>query len=182
MPQERILVVDDEESIRCVVAALLERSGYAATTIESAEEAIVRLQEDPGYDLVLSDIMMPGTDGLTLLDQICTDHPGMPVVMLSAMNDFHVVTNAFRRGAIDYLLKPFERAELESIVMRAIEHGRLRKQNTITGKTLNRLFQQERGGCARRCRTSSAATTSQSKRWATRSICATKRRRDTPGE
>ena len=139
MPQERILVVDDEESVRGVVAALLEQSGYAATLTESAEEAIARLQQDPDYDLVLSDIMMPGTDGLTLLDHICADHPGMPVVMLSAIDDIHVVTNAFRRGAIDYLLKPFERAELESIVMRGVEHGRLRKQNTIYRQNLESI-------------------------------------------
>ena len=139
MPQERILVVDDEESVRGVVAALLERSGYSATLTESAEEAIARLQQDPDYDLVLSDIMMPGTDGLTLLDHICADHPGMPVVMLSAIDDIHVVTSAFRRGAIDYLLKPFERAEFESIVMRGVEHGRLRKQNTIYRQNLESI-------------------------------------------
>jgi putative nucleotidyltransferase with HDIG domain len=145
MPPERILIVDDEESVRAVAAALLEQSGYATTTIESAEEAIARLSQDPDYDLVLSDVMMPGTDGLTLLDQICADHPGMPVVMLSAVNDFHVVTNAFRRGAIDYLLKPFERAELESIVMRAIEHGRLRKQNSIYRQNLESIVSARTG-------------------------------------
>jgi len=145
MPPERILIVDDEESVRAVAAALLQQSGYATTTIESAEEAIARLQQDPDYDLVLSDVMMPGTDGLTLLDQICTDHPGMPVVMLSAVKDFHVVTNAFRRGAIDYLLKPFERAELESIVMRAIEHGRLRKQNAIYRQNLESIVSARTG-------------------------------------
>jgi putative nucleotidyltransferase with HDIG domain len=145
MPQERILVVDDEESVRGVVAALLEHSGYAATITQSAEEAMARLQQDPDYDLVLSDIMMPGTDGLTLLDQICTDHPGMPVVMFSAVNDIHVVTNAFRRGAIDYLLKPFERSELESIVMRAVEHGRLRKQNTIYRQNLESIVSSRTG-------------------------------------
>ena len=73
MPQERILVVDHEESARDVIAALLEQSGYAATLTESAEEAIARLSQDPDYNLVLSDIMMPGTDGLTLLDHICTE-------------------------------------------------------------------------------------------------------------
>ena len=145
MPQERILVVDDEESVRGVVAALLEHSGYAATMTESAEEALARLQQDPDYDLVLSDIMMPGTDGLSLLDQICTDHPGMPVVMFSAINDIHVVTSAFRRGAIDYLLKPFERSELESIVMRAVEHGRLRKQNTIYRHNLESIVSSRTG-------------------------------------
>lgn len=145
MPQERILVVDDEESVRSVVAALLERSGYSATLTESAEEAISRLQQDPDYDLVLSDIMMPGTDGLSLLDHICADHPGMPVVMLSAIDDIHVVTNAFRRGAIDYLLKPFERSELECIVMRGVEHGRLRKQNTIYRQNLESIVTSRTG-------------------------------------
>jgi DNA-binding NtrC family response regulator len=145
MPQERILIVDDEQSVRDVAATLLEHSGYATTTIENAEEAIARLQQDPDYNLVLSDIMMPGTDGLTLLDQICADHPGIPVVMLSAINDFTVVTNAFRRGAIDYLLKPFDHAELESIVMRAIEHGRLRKQNTTYRHNLESIVSSRTG-------------------------------------
>jgi putative nucleotidyltransferase with HDIG domain len=145
MPQERILVVDDEEAVGSVVAALLQRSGYSTTTVESAEEAITRLQQDPDYDLILSDVMMPGTDGLTMLDQICMDHPGMPVVMVSAINDIHVVTNAFRRGAIDYLLKPFEHSELESIVMRALEHGRLRKQNTIYRHNLETIVSARTG-------------------------------------
>jgi putative nucleotidyltransferase with HDIG domain len=69
----------------------------------------------------------------------------MPVVMFSAINDFHVVTNAFRRGAIDYLLKPFERAELESIVMRAVEHGRLRKQNAIYRQNLESIVSARTG-------------------------------------
>jgi putative nucleotidyltransferase with HDIG domain len=145
MPQERILIVDDEEAVRTVTAAMLAHSGYSTTTTESAEEALTRLSQDPDYDLVLSDIMMPSIDGLTLLDHLTTDHPGLPVVMFSAINDIHVVTNAFRRGAIDYLLKPFERAELESIVLRAIEHGRLRKQNTIYRQNLESIVTSRTG-------------------------------------
>jgi putative nucleotidyltransferase with HDIG domain len=145
MLQERILIVDDEEPVRDIVATLLEHSGYAATTTHSAEEAMARLQQDPDYDLVLSDVLMPGTDGLTLLDRICADYPGMPVVMCSAISDFHVVTNAFRRGAIDYLLKPFQRSELESIVMRAVEHGRLRKQNTVYRHNLESIVSTRTG-------------------------------------
>src|ERR1700679_1729930 len=145
MPQERILVVDDEEAVRCVVAALLEHCGYEITTVEGAEEALTRLQQDPDYDLVLCDIMMPGVDGLNLLEKICTDHPGMPVVMCSAVNDIHVATNAFRRGAIDYILKPFERTELQSVVMRAIEHGRLRKQNAIYRHNLESIVSARTG-------------------------------------
>ena len=136
MSQERILIVDDEAAVRGIVAALLERSGYAITVAEGAEAALIALQEDPAYDLVLSDIMMPGTDGLHLLDRITIDHPGMPVVMFTAVHDIHVATNAFRRGAIDYLLKPFERAQLLSVVTRAVEHGRLRRQNSTYRQNL----------------------------------------------
>ena len=143
--QERILVVDDEESVLAIAATLLEQSGYAATTAESAEAAIRRLQQDPNYDLILSDIMMPGTDGLTFLDHIGTDHPAIPVVMLSAINDFTVVTNAFRRGAIDYLLKPFKHAEFESVVMHAIERGRLRKLNITYRQNLESIVSTRTG-------------------------------------
>ena len=145
MPQERILVVDDEQSVRAVAAALLAASGYTVNTAESAEDALARLQQDPDYDLILSDIMMPGTDGLTLLDHLCTDHPGIPVVMFSAIDDAYVVTSAFRRGAIDYLLKPFERTDLERVVLRAIEHGRLRKQNTTYRHNLEAIVNTRTG-------------------------------------
>jgi putative nucleotidyltransferase with HDIG domain len=145
MPQERILIVDDEEPVRSVAAALLQCSGYSVSTAESAGSALDRLQQDPDYDLILSDIMMPGTDGLTLLDQLGSDHPGIPVVMFSAINDTYVVTNAFRRGSIDFLLKPFDRKELESVVLRAIEHGRLRKQNTTYRHNLESIVSSRTG-------------------------------------
>ena len=140
MTPERILVVDDEASLRSIVSALLERSGYAVTVAASAEQALSLLHEQVAFDLVLSDIMMPGTDGLSLLDSICADFPGTPVVMCTAVQDVHVTTNAFRRGAIDYLLKPFERTQLESVVKRAIEHGQLQKQNAIYRKHLEEII------------------------------------------
>src|SRR5260370_35128628 len=65
--------------------------------------------------------------------------------LFRSINDIHVVTNAFRRGAIDYLLKPFERAEFESIVMRGVEHGRLRKQNTIYRQNLESIVTSRTG-------------------------------------
>jgi len=145
MPQERILVVDDEAAVRDIVAALLEHNGYSATKVESADHALSHLREDPVYDLVLSDIMMPGTDGLSLLDRICIDHPGMPVVMFTAVHDIHIAMNAFRRGAIDYLLKPFERAQLQSVVSRSIEHGRLRKQNAMYLQNLEQMVSARTG-------------------------------------
>jgi putative nucleotidyltransferase with HDIG domain len=139
MPGERILIVDDEASVRGVVAALLGRAGYSATMAESGDEALRRLSEEPPYDLVMSDIMMPVMDGLALLDRICVDFPGTPVVICSAVHDIHVATNAFRRGAIDYLLKPFERSQLLTVVARGLEHSRLQGQNLIYREHLEEM-------------------------------------------
>ena len=145
MAQERILVVDDEKAVRGIVAALLERSGYTTVTAEGAERALEVLKAEPDFDLVMSDIMMPEIDGLSLLDRIGVDHPGMPVVMFTAVHDIHVATNAFRRGAIDYLLKPFERAQLLSVVTRAVEHGRLKRQNSTYRQNLEEIVSARTG-------------------------------------
>jgi putative nucleotidyltransferase with HDIG domain len=145
MPQKRILVVDDEATIRGMIAAMLEHNGYATTAVDTAEEALTRLQQDPDYDLVLTDIMMPGAGGMNLLDQISADYPAIPVVLMTATNDTQIAITAFRRGAIDYLLKPFERAEFENIVMRAVEHGRLRKQNATYRHNLEAIVSTRTG-------------------------------------
>jgi putative nucleotidyltransferase with HDIG domain len=145
MEQEQILVVDDESSVRALLVSLLERNGYAVTAAFNAEQALACLQENPGFDLVLCDIMMPGTDGLTLLDAICASYAGMPVVMLTAVHDIHVATNAFRRGAIDYLLKPFEKTQLSSVVSRAIEHGRFQKQSAAYRQNLEQIVSARTG-------------------------------------
>ena len=118
MSQERILVVDDTDAVRAVLDALLERAGYLVTLADCGTEALTRLMEGPAFDLILCDVMMPGLDGLSLLRQIGIDYPDTPVVMITAVQDIQVVMNAFREGAIDYLLKPFARAQLEGVVSR----------------------------------------------------------------
>ena len=145
MQQERILVVDDEAPVRGIVTAVLEHSGYTAITASGADEAIELLAQDPTYSLVLSDIMMPGTDGLALLDRIAADHPGLPVIMFTAVHDIHVATSAFRRGAFDYLLKPFERLQLESVVSRAVEHSRHLRQNNAYRQHLEEIISARTG-------------------------------------
>ncbi|MGD0796440.1 MAG: HD domain-containing phosphohydrolase [Acidobacteriaceae bacterium] len=143
--QERILVVDDEAPVRGVLSALLERSGYVVATASSAQLALDDLAQDPGCRLVLCDVMMAGVDGLALLDALCANYPGLPVVMLTAVHDIHVASNAFRRGAIDYLLKPFERSQLLSVVARALEHGQLLKQNAAYRQNLEQIISARTG-------------------------------------
>ncbi len=145
MSQERVLIVDDESSVRAILAAVLERHGYFAITADGAARALEVLKEGPSYDLVMSDVMMPEIDGLTLLDRISIDYPGTPVVMFTAVHDIHVATSAFRRGAIDYVLKPFERSQLLSVVSRAVEHGRLRRQNSTYRQNLEEIVSARTG-------------------------------------
>ncbi len=128
MADEQILVVDDEPAVRAIVMAVLGRHGYTPFAASGAEEALELLSQNPGYSLVLSDVMMPEVDGLTLLDLLGQYHPGLPVVLCTAVHDVQAATSAFRRGAVDYLLKPFDRRQLLGVVDRALEHGRLQRQ------------------------------------------------------
>jgi putative nucleotidyltransferase with HDIG domain len=138
--QEHILVVDDEPAVRTVLVSLLERSGYDVSAASNSEKALLHLQDDPGCELVLADVMMPGGDGLSLLDIISRDYPGVSVVMLTAMQDVQVATSAFRRGAVDYVLKPFDRGQLLAVVDRALEHGHLLKQNAAYRQNLEEII------------------------------------------
>lgn len=145
MPNEKILVVDDEAAVRSIVAALLDHSGYRTSTAAGVGEALDLLKQDPTYELVLSDVMMPGEDGFSLLERMGHDFPATPVVLFTAIHDIHVATNAFRRGAIDYLLKPFERAQLLKVVTRAVEHGKLRRQNSTYRENLEEMVNARTG-------------------------------------
>ena len=138
--REHILVVDDEAPVQSIMVALLEHDGYDVTAATNADEAIEHLRQNPYCDLVISDVMMPEGDGLDLLDRIGQNHPGTSVVMLTAVHDIHVATNAFRRGAIDYLMKPFEHTQLISTVSRAIDHRKLLKQNALYRQNLEEII------------------------------------------
>ena len=141
MSLERVLVVDDESAVRSIVAAVLERNGFTTVEAQDADDALEQLQVDPSIDLVMCDVMLPGTDGLALLDRIVVDYPGTPVVLFTAVHDIHVASSAFRRGAVDYLLKPFERAQLLTVVARAVEHGKLRRQNAAYRQNLEKMVE-----------------------------------------
>ena len=126
---ECVLVVDDEPTVLRIVTAMLTVSGYEVYSATDESQALRYLQDDPGCSLVLADVMMAGGDGLHLLDCINADYPGMPVLMLTGLDDIRTAASAFRRGAVDYLLKPFDRAQLLAAVNRALEHRQLHRRN-----------------------------------------------------
>src|SRR6516162_8804704 len=117
----RVLVVDDETHVRTMIGASLEREGYDIQLACSGREAIDLLEKDT-FDLVLTDLVMQDGNGIFLLDRIRGKLPNLPVVMVTAVHDIGVAIDAMRRGAYDYLLKPFEREQLVGTVVRALEH------------------------------------------------------------
>ena len=129
MADERILVVDDEDLIREIICSVLEQAGFVCNPIRSGAEALQVLDSNSGYSVVVSDVIMDGMDGLTLLSKIRVKHPDLPVVMVTAVHDISVALAAIRNGAYDYLLKPFEREQLLASVRRAVENRRLKLEN-----------------------------------------------------
>ncbi len=127
MQPERILVVDDEEAIRDVVCSMLAPA-YQCAAASSGEEALKQLKEGD-FAIMLSDLMMAGMHGLTLLEHTRKQYPDLPVIVVTAVAELSVAMNAIRNGAYDYLPKPFEREQLMTAVRRALEHRRLLLEN-----------------------------------------------------
>src|SRR6201987_3967773 len=125
---ENILVVDDEEAIREVVSTMLECKSYHCSAVSNgrAAQEFVRKQTP---DLVLSDMIMPEMDGIKLLEWLRNFDPEIPVIMVTAIHDISTALEAIRRGAYDYILKPFEKDQLFHGVGRALQHRRLVIEN-----------------------------------------------------
>ncbi len=125
-----ILIVDDEQDICELVAGVLEDEGYEARTALSSDGAIAALDERRP-SLVLLDVWLQGSklDGLELLEEIKQRDPGLPVLMISGHGNIDTAVAAIRRGAVDFIEKPFEAARLLHLVARATETDRLRREN-----------------------------------------------------
>lgn len=115
----RILVVDDDVTIRDTLYELLSEE-YLCQTAETAEQAFARLEVDT-YDVVLTDISMPGLSGLELLGQVRQRFPDIPVIIISGISDQEHAQGLIKLGAFDFLLKPFKLEAVEKSVKRAVE-------------------------------------------------------------
>ncbi|HNO93885.1 MAG TPA: response regulator transcription factor [Anaerolineales bacterium] len=110
-----ILIIDDEASIRKTLARILQQAGFEVTTAEGAEQGLDYLRTTQ-FDLILTDLRMPGMHGMEALKVIHTEHPTLPVILFTAQPDVNSAVEALRHGATDYLLKPIKP---EAIIERA---------------------------------------------------------------
>ncbi len=126
----KILVVDDELSMREFLSILLEREGYDVSVAGSAEEAL-RLIELSLFDLVLSDVQMPGLSGIELLSRIKQISPETGVLMVTAFSAAEQAVEAMKLGAYDYIAKPFKIEEIKQLVKNALEKQGLKRENLL---------------------------------------------------
>jgi two-component system, NtrC family, response regulator AtoC len=115
----RILVVDDDPAVGTILGALLDQAGFQATYVESGQAALAEL-DARAYDVVVTDVRMPGLDGMELLDRVVHQRPDLPVVLLTAHGTISLAVDAMKRGASDYLLKPFDRDEILFVINKAL--------------------------------------------------------------
>lgn len=142
MADSRILIVDDDESIRKVLGFMLEEAGYAVTSAVGADAGLeVARARRP--DLVLSDIKMPKKDGLEFLLELRAFDPSIPVIILTAFGTVETAVEAMKRGAADYLTKPIARDDLLLTVAKTLKLHRLEVENEDLRETLRDRFRFE---------------------------------------
>lgn len=141
--QEKILVVDDEPAVRTLLVRQLESLGYPADAAVNGDDALLKLSSGAHPDLLLIDVKMPGLSGPELLKRAREIDRMWQVIMVSGSRDLETVRQCMRDGAYDFLLKPFELEDLSNTVTRALERGRLLRQNESYRENLERMVEEQ---------------------------------------
>jgi DNA-binding NtrC family response regulator len=127
---KRLLIVEDEETLCESLKRVLSKQGYIVDTVNSAESAIAMLQDNP-YDLIVTDIILPGINGIELIRKIKEDNPEQIVVVMTAYASLETAVEALRAGSYDYIVKPVMHEEIKQIVKNAINQKVLQKENLM---------------------------------------------------
>ncbi len=132
---DRVLIVDDEKGMRDFLSIMLKKEGYAITLSDSADKAS-ELVGKGEFDLVVTDIAMPGKSGLEILKQTKAANPDTPVIMITAYASTESAIEALKLGAYDYIIKPFDVEEMKAVVRNALEKRRLENENRALKREL----------------------------------------------
>jgi two-component system, NtrC family, response regulator AtoC len=138
--KQTVLVIEDEEKARRVVGLQLSSDGYAVKAVGTAEEGLKLAGE---VDLVLTDLKLPGMDGLALLEKLHAQNAYLPVIVMSAFGTVEIAVEAMKKGAVDFLPKPFSLDHLTVVVEKALEVRKLRDENRELREALGQRYQFE---------------------------------------
>lgn len=136
---ESILIVDDEETLRESMGRLMAREGYSVATAGTGEDAL-EMVGARGFDLVITDIFLPGIDGLEVLRKLREKNPDQIVVIMTAFASLETAVDALRAGAYDYIMKPIMHEEIKMLVKAALRQRSLQNENTILRKQIEREY------------------------------------------
>lgn len=137
--QERILIVEDEATLASSLKRVFQKEGYEVTTAVSAEDGMGLLEEG-FYDLVISDIVLPGISGIEFLKRIRERQPEVPVIIITAYGSMETAVEALRAGAYDYVVKPVLHEEIKQIIKNALRQNALKSENLLLKKQIEREY------------------------------------------
>ncbi len=133
---ETILIVDDEKNYLVILEALLAPEGYEIITEDNAFNAL-RLIREADLDLVITDMKMPGMNGMVLLEEVKNIDPELPVIIMTAYGTIEMAVEAMKKRAYDYITKPFRNEELKLTIKKALEFYSLKKENRLLSEALS---------------------------------------------
>ena len=143
MRPSRILIVDDESSLRTALFRMLDRKGHSVLTASSVEEGKMLIQGDQTLDLALVDLNLPDGDGIDLMSTIKLIHPSCQVVILTGHGTIETAVRATQKGAFHFIMKPFNMDELMSLVEKALSHKKLQQENMSLKAELTKKYKFE---------------------------------------
>jgi DNA-binding NtrC family response regulator len=142
MADARLLVVDDDERARVLLARFLEVEGYAVDTAKDGADALVKFDEDP-FDVVITDLKMPNMDGIDLLRGVREKNARVQGIVVTGFASIDTAVEAMKAGAFDYVSKPFQLDEIRIVVQRALDFQRLQTENFSLKRQLKRKYRFE---------------------------------------
>jgi DNA-binding NtrC family response regulator len=143
MEKPKILIADDEQKMRRILQIIIGSKNYDIDLAEDGNEAW-KLFQSNAYDLIISDLKMPGMDGLQLLDRISSGKSKVPVIVITAYGSVDTAVKALKAGAFDYITKPFENEEIKIVVQKALAYSRLETENRYLRTALGMEFNFDR--------------------------------------
>ncbi len=138
-PLERVIIVDDDEAVRDSLQWLLESDGYVVQAFESAERFL--LEFNPNHlCVILLDVRMQGMSGLELQEKLISRHIDVPIIFITGHGDVAMAVNTMKKGAVDFLEKPFDEAQVRELVRKHLENSRHRFADSKKQKAIDDLF------------------------------------------
>jgi DNA-binding NtrC family response regulator len=136
---ERLLIIEDEETLNASLKRIFLKEGYDANSARSAEEAL-KILDEQSYDLIITDIILPGINGIELLRNIKEKFPEQLVIIMTAYGSLETAVEALRGGAYDYVIKPIIHEEIKQIVKNALNQRALQRENVLLKKQIERQY------------------------------------------